>query len=134
VGRLTVAVIIAISFALLFLTGNVVLQSVRERIAEFAVLKTVGYQDRQVMTLVALEALALCLAGAGLGLGSAAVIFPSVGRSMTNVSAWLGSRALSWHVLATGVVFALILTVLSAALPVWNARRLDVISALRTRA
>jgi putative ABC transport system permease protein len=134
VGRLTVAVIIAISFALLFLTGNVVLQSVRERTAEFAVLKTLGYQNRQVMALVVLEALALCLSGAMLGLGMAGVVFPSLGRSMTNVSAWLGSRSLSWSVLAIGIVFALLLTVLSAALPVWNARRLNIIAALRTRA
>jgi putative ABC transport system permease protein len=134
VGRLTVAVIIAIAFALLFLTGNVVLQSVRERTAEFAVLKTVGYQDRQVMALVVIEALALCLSGALLGLGLAGVVFPSLGRSMTNVSAWLGSRSLSWSVLAIGIALALLLTVLSAALPVWNARKLSVIGALRTRA
>jgi len=134
VGRLTVAVIIAISFALLVLTANVVLQSVRERTAEFAVLKTIGYQDHQVMVLVVLEALVLCLTGAALGLGLAGVVFPSLGRSMTNVSAWLGSRSLSWSVLAMGIGCALILTVLSAALPVWNARRLNVIDALRTRA
>jgi putative ABC transport system permease protein len=134
VGRLTIAVIIAISFALLFLTGNVVLQSVRERTAEFAVLKTLGYQDRQVMALVVLEALALCLSGALLGLGLAGAAYPSLGRSMSNVSAWLGSRSLSLSVLALGIVFALGLTVLSAALPVWNARRLNVIAALRIRA
>jgi putative ABC transport system permease protein len=134
VGRLTVAVIIAIAFALLFLTGNVVLQSVRERTAEFAVLKTVGYQNHQVMVLVVIEALALCLSGALLGLGLAGMVFPSLGRSMTNVSAWLGSRSMSWSVLAIGIAFALVLTVLSAALPVWNARKLNVIGALRTRA
>ena len=61
------AVIFAISFALLFLAGNVVLQSVRERIAEFAVLKTVGYQDRHVMMPVVLEALVLGLIGAAGG-------------------------------------------------------------------
>jgi putative ABC transport system permease protein len=134
VGRLTAAVMIAISFALLFLAGNVVLQSVRERTAEFAVLKTLGYRDPHVVTLVVLEALALCLVGAILGLGLATVVFPTVGRSMTNVSAWLGSRALSWNALVVGVAFALLLTVMSAALPVWNARRLNIIDALRTRA
>jgi putative ABC transport system permease protein len=134
VGRLTDAVIIAVSFALVFLTGNVVLQSVRERIGEFAVLKTVGFQNRQVMTLVILEALALCLSGALLGLGLAAAAFPGIGRSMTTVSAWLGSRSLSGSVMATGIAFAGLLTVLSAALPVWSARRLNVIAALRTRA
>jgi putative ABC transport system permease protein len=134
VGRLTVAVIIAISFALLFLTGNVVLQSVRERTAEFAVLKTLGFRDHQVVTLVVLEALTLCLSGAVLGLGLAGAAFPSIGRSMTDVSAWLGARSLPVSVLAMGIGFALLLTVLSAALPVWNARRLDVIAALRTRA
>lgn len=133
VGRLTDAVMVAIFFALVFMSGNVVLQSVRERVAEFAVLKTVGYRDRHVMTLVVSEALALCLSGALLGLVLAALVFPALGRSMTDVSAWLGSRTLSAGALAAGIGFALALTLLSAALPVWNARRLQVVTALAAR-
>ena len=53
---------------ILFLTANGIAQSVRERFAEFAALKTIGYSDRLVMRLVFLEAALPCVIGAGLGL------------------------------------------------------------------
>ena len=70
VSFLTHAVIGAVLFMLLFLTGNTMMQSVRERIPEFGVLKTLGFSDGGVLALVIAEAVILCgLAGlAGLTL------------------------------------------------------------------
>ena len=51
-------------FMILFLTGNGIAQSVRERIPEFAVLKTLGFSDAGVMALVFIEAAIPCLMGA----------------------------------------------------------------------
>ena len=59
-------------FMILFLTGNGVAQSVRERIPEFAVLKSLGFSDHLVMGLVFAEAAIPCLLGAIIGLGLAA--------------------------------------------------------------
>jgi putative ABC transport system permease protein len=51
-------------FTLLFLTGNTMMQSVRERIPEFAVLKTLGFSDRAVLALIFSEAFILCVLAA----------------------------------------------------------------------
>jgi putative ABC transport system permease protein len=68
------AVLGAVFFALLFVTGNTMMQSVRERIPEFAVLKTCGFTNALVSGLVLTESLVLCMLGAGWiagGLGAA---------------------------------------------------------------
>src|ERR1700684_2559584 len=61
-------------FMILLLTAHGMAQSVRERLGEFAVLKTIGYSDSSVIALVFAEALAPTILGAGLGLGLAALI------------------------------------------------------------
>ena len=58
-------------FMILFLTGNVIAQSVRERIPEFAVLKTLGFSTAGLAALVFVEAAIPCLLGAAIGLALA---------------------------------------------------------------
>ena len=59
-------------FMVLFLTANGIARSVRERFAEFAMLKTLGYSDTSVVALVFWEAALPCVIGALLGVGLAA--------------------------------------------------------------
>ncbi len=61
-------------FMVLFLTANGIAQAVRERLAEFATLKTIGFSDRGVIGLVFAEAAIPCLLGAALGVGLAALL------------------------------------------------------------
>jgi putative ABC transport system permease protein len=134
VKRLTSAVIIAVFFAMLFLTGNVVFESVRERTAELAVLKTLGYSDGRVLMLVELEALALCLSGAIIGLGLAAVAFHFIGQALGRMSEFLATaNVLSPEIILTGVGLAVALTLIAAATPAWAAKRLVIVDALRLR-
>lgn len=132
VGRLTVAVSGAVFFAILCLAGNVILQSVRERTAEFAVLKTLGFSDGRVLGLVVLESLLLCAAGAGIGLGASQAVFPFVAAFLPDLSLYLSTTpTLSASVLAYGLAVAALLTVLAGALPAWSAKRLEIVDALR---
>ena len=131
VGSITTAVIGAVFFAILFLAGNVVLQSVRERTGELAVLKTVGFADWTVLALIGLEALLLCLCGAAVGLAITAALFPLLAAQMPDISAYLGTPRLAPDVYLGGLAIALALTVLSAAFPAWRAKRLEIVAALR---
>ena len=49
IGFVLRAILGAVFFTLLFLTGNTMMQSVRERIPELAVLKTLGFGDAKVL-------------------------------------------------------------------------------------
>jgi putative ABC transport system permease protein len=65
---LVITVCGAALFMILLLTGTVLGQSAHERVAEFAVMKAIGFSDGGVYALILIEAMVLCLAGAGLGL------------------------------------------------------------------
>jgi putative ABC transport system permease protein len=122
------AIIGAVLFTLLFLTGNTMMQSVRERVPELAVLKTYGYGDALVISLVCAEALILCGTAAVLGLGVAALIFPSLFAS-------IGAPPLPmpYAVAGAGLGVAAVLALVSAATPAWRVRRLRIVDALSGR-
>ena len=58
---------------ILFSPPACIAKSVRERLAEFATLKSFGFSDRVVIGLVAAEAALPCLAGRGLGVAAGGV-------------------------------------------------------------
>jgi putative ABC transport system permease protein len=118
------AIVAAVLFTLLFLTGNTMMQSVRERTPELATLKTVGFSDRSVTLLVLIESVLLCVLAASLGLAAAAAVFP--------VTAALGiaGAALPIRVVALGLVIAVGLALASGLPPAWRAQRLVIVDAL----
>jgi putative ABC transport system permease protein len=126
VNFFTRAIIGAVFFALLLLTANTMMESVRERTAEIGVLKTFGYSGTRVLWLVLIEALGLFVLAAVVGLAGAAAAFPFLGR-------FIGVATLPVPVVFVGLGFAVAAALLSAAIPAWRAQRLDVISALAVR-
>jgi len=119
-------------FMVLFLTANGIARSVRERFAEFAMLKTLGYSDMTVMALVFWEAALPCVTGAILGVGLASGIsailphlFPPGGGvplpTMTGiVFVWAG-------------LSAALVALASSALPALRLRQMDIATALSGR-
>lgn len=61
------AIMGAVAFTLILLTGNTISQGVRERIPELAVLKTIGFSGRNVLLLVLAESVLLALVGLVVG-------------------------------------------------------------------
>ena len=128
IGFFVNAIIAAVMFALLFVTGNTMVQSVRERIPELAVLKTYGFGNTAVMSLVLAEAVVLCSVAAAIGIGIAAVISPPMYRALG-----AGGLGLPLPVVATGLGLAVAFAVVSASLPALRAQRLSIVDALAGR-
>jgi putative ABC transport system permease protein len=120
------AVTAAAFFALLFATGALMMQTIRERTAELAVLKTFGFADRRVMGLILAEALVSCLLGAVIGLGIAALLLPRAKQL-------IGLGYLPGAVIAEGFAAAIILALISGAIPAWRGLKLQVATALARR-
>ena len=78
INFIVTAIVGAVLFTLLFLTANTMMQSVRERTPELAVLKTLGFSDGKVLALVLTEAFALCTFAALVGLALASLAFPAL--------------------------------------------------------
>jgi putative ABC transport system permease protein len=119
----------AVLFSLLFSVGSTMMQSTRERTAELAVLKTLGFSDRLVVALLVIEALLLCLTAAASGLGLAALLLWLATR-MDLVSTHL---LLSTTGLITGAAWAVTLALVSSTLPAWRSLQLRVVTALGVR-
>jgi len=81
IGALVTRILLAVFFTILILTGNTMAQSIRERIPELAILKTLGFSDRTVTALVLAEAFTLILGGGAIGMGAATALMPAVNRS-----------------------------------------------------
>jgi putative ABC transport system permease protein len=115
-------------FTLLLVTGNTMAISVRERTAELAVLKAIGYSDRTVLFFVLAESLVIALFGGLLGLLLAVAATPVLAAALASM---LPNLALPASVLALGLVVALLVGVISGLLPGIGAMRMRVVNALR---
>lgn len=71
VGLIVVLIMGAVFFALLLVAGHTMAHSVRERMPELAVLKTIGFGRRKIMALVLGESVLLVVLGSAIGLGIA---------------------------------------------------------------
>ena len=129
IGLIVRWILFAVFFTLLLVVGNTMAQSVRERVPELAVLKTLGFTDGSVLGFVLAEALALCLVGGLIGLALAtmggAMIAKGTGgqfQLQLDVSVWI-----------IGVVAILLMSAAVGLLPALRAQRLKIVDALAGR-
>lgn len=71
---------LAVAFTILLVTANTMSMAVRERRKEIAVLKTIGFQSRTVLSLVLGEALTLGVLGGVLGVGLASALISNLAK------------------------------------------------------
>ncbi len=118
------AVVSTVLVALLFSITTMMMQTIRERTPELAVLKTLGFGDRAIFMMVVGEGLVICIAAAFIGLGVATAVFPYAGKIVPGLSMPL-------VVVGFGLIGAVFVALISAALPAMRAMRLPVADALR---
>ena len=131
IGLIVTAIMAAVFFTLLLLTGNTMAQAVRERIPELAVLKTIGFSNRSVMWLLLAESILLVVLGGLIGLGLAPVLMKAaVAGSGGFIQLPSGLPA---ETIAIGVVLMLAFGVLAGLLPALRGMRLNIVDALAGR-
>ena len=126
-GALVTRILAAVFFTILIMTGNTMAQSVRERIPELAILKTLGFSDGKVTMLVLAEALVLLGLAGGLGMLTATGVLPALNRAIGARFPPLYVTAGTW-LTGAGIVLALALAV--GLPPALRARRLRIVDAL----
>jgi putative ABC transport system permease protein len=127
IGAIITAILSVVFFIILLVAGNTMMQSVRERITELAVLKTVGFSNGLILTLVLCESLVLATLGGALGLGLAWLLISRgdpTGGALPIFVMPPGSTGL-------GIAFILLLGLATGALPALQAMQLRVVQALR---
>jgi putative ABC transport system permease protein len=125
--RLVIRGALAISFfTMVLIVSNALMQSVRERLGEMAVMQALGFQERTILLLVFAEVLALFGAGAAIGL-----ILANVGFAFEIAGSRSNSAILPAHTIGWAVFYVVICTAIAALLPGWELSRLRVADALR---
>src|SRR5208283_5380419 len=71
IALIVAAILGAVFFTILLVSGNTMSQAVRERTGELGVLKAIGFTNAQVVALILVESCLLSMLGGGLGLGLA---------------------------------------------------------------
>jgi putative ABC transport system permease protein len=129
IGLIVRWILFAVFFTLLLVVGNTIAQSVRERIPELAILKTLGFADRAVLAFVLAEAAALCVIG---GLAGLAVATP-LGIAITEATGGNLPVAVDGQVWLTGIAAIVVLSLAVGLLPALRAARLTIVDALAGR-
>ena len=128
ISAIVVSVGFAVFFTLLLIVGNAQAQSVRERTAEIALLRALGFKPGRVMRLLVGESLLLLVSGAIVGLFLSWLVthalYPLVGN-------FLGTFELTWRATGAGVILAIVFGILATLVPLWVLTRLRVAEALR---
>ncbi|MEO6518776.1 MAG: FtsX-like permease family protein [Pseudoxanthomonas sp.] len=130
IGLIVTAIMAAVFFTLLLLTGNTMSQAVRDRIPELAVLKTLGFTNGTVLTLVLVESILLIVLGGVLGMAIAAILIPILSAASGGMLSLPGIPAQTWGV---GLALMLGIGIVVGALPAMRAMRLKIVDALAGR-
>jgi len=128
IGTIMMAIAGIVMFFILFVAGNAMAQSVRERINELGVLKTLGFTDGLILSLVLMESCAIAILGGGLGLLLSWSFITAVGDPT-------GGLLPIFHFpprdLVFGAVLVFILGIGTGMIPALQASRLKIVDALR---
>ncbi len=117
----------AVFFTLLLVSGNTMSQSVRERISELAVLKTVGFTGRSVLGIVLSESILIMLIGGLLGLALGWLLVQGLARDLAS---FLPGIFLSPQAALAGVGLMVVTGIAAGIFPAVKAMRLSIVDAL----
>jgi putative ABC transport system permease protein len=120
----------AVLFAIFLVTANTMAMTVRERSAEVAVMKTLGFRRAQILAMFVGESVGVALLGGLIGVGSARLIFGNFDW-YTATNGIIQHFQVAPSTMALGMGLAILLGVGSAAVPAWRASRQSIVTALR---
>jgi len=110
--------------------ANTAAMSIRERRGEIAVMRSMGFPSRTILSLLLAESLLIGLIGGIIGCGSAYIVLRAF--SIGNMGGPLSTIRMPPVVLAETLVVAALIGLFSALVPASSAARRNIVDALRT--
>jgi len=122
------SIALAVVITTLFVAGNTMAMSVRERTTEIAVMRTLGYPSQTIFLLIAGEALLMSIVGGIVGVGLARTI---VNPAIFSGGGFIPAFGVNGLNIAIGLILSGVIGVLAGAIPATMAARLRIVDALR---
>ena len=113
---------------ILLIMANTLAMAARERINEYALLKTLGFRSVHLVGLVYGESLTIAGFGGALGLLLASAVIPLLGAALDD---FLPKIPFSTLTIILGIVSALVVGFLAAVFPTIRAVRTSIVDGLR---
>ena len=123
------AILLAVFFTILLVSGNTMAQSIRERTNDIGVLKCLGYKDNIIFFSVILEAITICFAAVISGMLFTLILIPVIDVASGGLTA--DAISLSASTVFGASLAGLIIAFMAAAVPAYQSLRLKVVDALR---
>jgi putative ABC transport system permease protein len=123
----------AVTFTVLLVTGNTISMSVRERIREVGILKTLGFTPGAILFIVLGESAVISIVGGAIGCLLAAGICGVMRKGPGgNFMAALRTLEISPTVAGLCLATAVLIGLLSSSFPAWNASRTSILDSLKS--
>ena len=116
---------LAVVFTILLIAANTMVTAVRERTGEIGVLKTLGFSDTTVFSMIVAEAAVITLGG-----GIAGALLARLAVNGANLG-FLPPLTVAWSTIFTGIAIAALIGAVSGLIPAIQASRLRIVDALR---
>lgn len=124
------AICSAITFTILLVSGNTMAMAVRERVKEVGILKTIGFTNGKIFSLLLGESMMISFFAGIIGL-SLTVLLCGFLRGTPSTFADMSRLATPPWILFTTLAIALLIGLVSATIPAWSAARRSIVDAMR---
>ena len=123
------SILLSVFFTILLVSSNTLAQSIRERTSDIGVLKCLGYKDNIIFISVILEAVTICFSAVLMGLLVTALIIPAI--EIMSGGILEDTVSISLEIVLGGFLIGLLIALMSAVVPAYQALRLRVVDSLR---
>jgi putative ABC transport system permease protein len=120
----------AVTFAILLVSANTMAMSVRERIREVGILKTLGFTPRNIMGMILGESVVISLIGGGAGLALASLLCAAL-RQMPSTFLNMPDITIPPVLGVACLAIAAAIGIISSVVPAWSASQKPIVEALR---
>jgi len=117
----------AVAFSIFLVSLVTMMMAIRERTNEFAVLKTLGFQNTSLFVMVVCEAAVITLTG---GIAGSLLAKAALEKSGFRLPAF-PPLFVHWDTVALGIAVAAVMGIVAGVVPAWQASRLKIVDALR---
>lgn len=118
----------AVTFTILLVSANTVAMSVRERVREMAILRTLGFSPTEIIQLILGESVVLALIGGLIGVFATYLLTHA---AAAGAGPWGEAIKFHWQACAVVCVFAVVIGLVSAVIPAFFASRRGIVDSLR---
>jgi putative ABC transport system permease protein len=122
----------AVTFTILLVSANTIAMSVRERVREVGILKTLGYTPGVILGIILGEAVVVALVGGIIGVGLASMATGGIRNAPGMMMPELQQLTLVPQVAAACIAISAAIGLVAAIIPAFNASRISILQALRS--